>query len=570
MFEVICYDYTGEPIDFLVQWDTGTTIEIRNIDLPETPIIHFSNKFSEKSLALRDGVVYKNKTLTSPIPDVLLQEPYMLTVYVYAHEYDKNRGKTTNIAKLPIMAKPKPIGYVEKQTYEGINVLALKVNVDKNTKDIIDLKYYDTILDGNIGTLQGRASSLEDRALSLENRASSLEDRALSLEDRASKNESAIDILNGTEEGSVNYKITEAFNSFVANTSNDNVVNTYKELVDYAAEHASEAADFAKSIQKNAKDISDLSSYVGTIPASNASVCVIDYVDGLVTSEANRATNAESAINKEIDNAKSCISTNEGNIDALELEMSKKVNNYGWSGNLFLGTDSDGNVVPKSALTIADSNLSPTSTNPIQNKIVAVKFEQTDAAFNNYYTSAQTDEKYSIKASEHFHSNQDALDTISHADIALWNATSGGGADAIIASIFNAFYPIGSIYMSTIPTNPSSIFGGTWEAWGNGRVPVGVDPNDSAFNTVEKTGGAKTHTLTVAEMPAHTHNIYSTKGNYPDPTLDDPVSHPILDIGKDSLGNYYEDSDSTSTVGSGSAHNNLQPYITCYMWKRVA
>ena len=71
--------------------------------------------------------------------------------------------------------------------------------------------------------------------------------------------------------------------------------------------------------------------------------------------------------------------------------------------------------------------------------------------------------------------------------------------------------PVGSIYMSTSAVNPSSIYPGTsWVAWGSGRVPIGVNSSDTAFNSVEKTGGAKTHTLTVSEMPSHNHSITDT------------------------------------------------------------
>jgi len=63
-------------------------------------------------------------------------------------------------------------------------------------------------------------------------------------------------------------------------------------------------------------------------------------------------------------------------------------------------------------------------------------------------------------------------------------------------SVLNA-YPIGSIYLSVNNTNPSSLFGGVWEAWGAGRCLVGVDTTQVEFNAVEKTGGEKEHTLTV-------------------------------------------------------------------------
>lgn len=68
-------------------------------------------------------------------------------------------------------------------------------------------------------------------------------------------------------------------------------------------------------------------------------------------------------------------------------------------------------------------------------------------------------------------------------------------------------YPVGSIYMAINAANPGLVFGGTWVAWGTGRVPVGVDTSDTDFNTVEKTGGEKKHLLTAAEsgLPGHNH-----------------------------------------------------------------
>jgi len=68
---------------------------------------------------------------------------------------------------------------------------------------------------------------------------------------------------------------------------------------------------------------------------------------------------------------------------------------------------------------------------------------------------------------------------------------------SIVATMCNKIYPIGSIYMSIDNTNPSDLFGGTWVAWGSGRVPVGVDTTQDSFNIVEKTGGSDSTLLAV-------------------------------------------------------------------------
>ena len=135
------------------------------------------------------------------------------------------------------------------------------------------------------------------------------------------------------------------------------------------------------------------------------------------------------------------------------------------------------------------------------------------------------------------------------------------------ADIGNALYPVGSIYMSVNNTNPSTFFGGTWEAWGAGKVPVGVDTADTDFNAVEKTGGEKTHTLTVNEMPKHSHSLPTFYSNPEKENI--TFADSAFNADKASDGNVSNGGQVIST-GGGQAHNNLQPYITCYMWKRTA
>lgn len=122
-------------------------------------------------------------------------------------------------------------------------------------------------------------------------------------------------------------------------------------------------------------------------------------------------------------------------------------------------------------------------------------------------------------------------------------------------------YPIGSIYTSTNSTSPAELYGGTWTTWGSGRVPVGVDTSDSDFNTVEKTGGEKRHTLSVNEMPSHAHPIRVQWGD---------MSTGNIDLGGSGTKWKIDRGDYTSSTGGSQSHNNLQPYITWYMWKRTA
>ena len=143
---------------------------------------------------------------------------------------------------------------------------------------------------------------------------------------------------------------------------------------------------------------------------------------------------------------------------------------------------------------------------------------------------------------------------------------SASGMNSAFATLFNMMYPVGSIYMSATLSNASDVnnaLPGTWQAWGAGRVPVGVDTSQTEFNSVEKTGGEKTHTLTIAEMPSHSHNIYSGYG-------DGQLSPDAFRYQYWADNNRGWNNGFISNTGGNGSHNNLQPYITCYMYKRVS
>lgn len=124
--------------------------------------------------------------------------------------------------------------------------------------------------------------------------------------------------------------------------------------------------------------------------------------------------------------------------------------------------------------------------------------------------------------------------------------------------LLDVFYPVGTIYESTKPDNPSTFMGGTWSRFGNGRVLVGVDENDADFNTVNKTGGEKAHTLTIPEMPSHTHDI-----SVEQKVRAGGTGYTLLDVGTATKL-------TSSSAGGNQAHNNLQPYVTVYRWQRTA
>ena len=128
---------------------------------------------------------------------------------------------------------------------------------------------------------------------------------------------------------------------------------------------------------------------------------------------------------------------------------------------------------------------------------------------------------------------------------------------AKMQSILDFIYPVGSIYLAYNHTSPATLFGGTWERISNAFLWA-VDSSGA----IGQTGGEKTHKLTTAEIPSHTHgSVYSGNASG-DKTL--PwLSTSVLGTG-DKLAY------STIATGGGEAHNNMPPYIQISAWRRTA
>lgn len=162
----------------------------------------------------------------------------------------------------------------------------------------------------------------------------------------------------------------------------------------------------------------------------------------------------------------------------------------------------------------------------------------------------------------HFH-----LDSEGNLTVKTLTVEESVGGNIDYNEILNLVYPIGSIYMSVNASDPGTIFGGTWVNFATGKTLVGVDTEQSEFNEVEKTGGEKAHKLTVQEMPEHNHNIIiKADWNY-------KVGVGTGGTFMNAQSNYGWNGSLpfvTENSGNNQPHNNLQPYITCYIWKRVS
>lgn len=165
---------------------------------------------------------------------------------------------------------------------------------------------------------------------------------------------------------------------------------------------------------------------------------------------------------------------------------------------------------------------------------------------------------------------------------------------------FCRLWPIGSVYLSVVNTDPAELFGfGTWQLFGAGRAIVGVDIADPDFDAAEKTSGSKTHTLTAAEMPSHTHtqNAHNhtqdphthvqnahqhtamtasntagtsgasiTRGSGTQATV---VTTNATAVNQNATATNQAATAVNQNTGGGGAHPIVQPSIAIFMWKRV-
>lgn len=127
------------------------------------------------------------------------------------------------------------------------------------------------------------------------------------------------------------------------------------------------------------------------------------------------------------------------------------------------------------------------------------------------------------------------------------------------AWVNNYQHPVGSIYVSLNSTSPASLFGGTWERLKDRFLLAAGDTYEAG-----STGGEAQHTLTVNEIPGHTHTIENGT-----------VTVSGGNVGNISYANNNSILASTTNAkvtdtGGSQSHNNMPPYLCVYMWKRIS
>lgn len=157
-------------------------------------------------------------------------------------------------------------------------------------------------------------------------------------------------------------------------------------------------------------------------------------------------------------------------------------------------------------------------------------------------------------------------------DIVL-NGSSAKVSSGIIQSLGKLLYPVGAIYITYGNTNPGTFLGGTWEQFGQGRVLIGQgegnDGSTSMSFNAGSTGGEYNHTLTTNEIPSHNHTLYFDNGQVAklwqiSTRFASGSQSAIVSYGTSN--NYPQ----IANTGGDGSHNNIQPYITVYFWRRTS
>lgn len=155
-------------------------------------------------------------------------------------------------------------------------------------------------------------------------------------------------------------------------------------------------------------------------------------------------------------------------------------------------------------------------------------------------------------------------------------------ADPEVNEFLQIVYPIGAIYISVNPANPSTLFGGTWQQIKDRFLLSAGDKYNGG-----DTGGEVSHKLTVSELPSHTHTasvssngshnhkigtdkdaVYTTSGNCW--SVHNSSSGASYINGYTNFSGDHTHTVTLSNTGNNSAHNNMPPYVAVYMWERIA
>lgn len=446
----------------------------------------------------------------------------------------------------------------------------------------------------NAAASESAAATSEINAKTSETNAAKSATSASSSAESATASKTAAATSEQNASNSANYaraNATRAESYAIGGTSSRSGEDT-----DNAKYYAQQAKKSAETAASSITGVSSFNGRTGTIMPENG-----DYKAEQITydnsSSGVSANTVQSAIDKVAESdAKKAIKADvdsalnlKANKADVSSSLSGKQDNLGIKSIGSNLTLSNGVLDAKKQLTV-DTALSTTSANPVQNKAVAaaINANTSKIATNTSKIAANTSAiatKSDSTVTDQLAKNTAQIETAGTATSAhsageyvmisnalykvtasvakgdTWTigtnvtaASVGSEISSLKSDLANKLYPVGSIYMSVNATNPAELFGGTWEQIKDRFLLAAGDAYAAG-----STGGEAEHTLTVDEMPTHSHKtgIQSIAGGYIDGNTNAVV--------------YFDPNGrTTANTGGNQPHNNMPPYLAVYMWKRIA
>lgn len=429
--------------------------------------------------------------------------------------------------------------------------------------------------------VSNQANSKSDQAVATSNTANSKSSQAVATSNTAIENsEEALKISNDA-----NTKAASAVNeSTTANTKSDNAVAIATESRQIAQE-SNNIASSANTKAENAVNTSNIANANSESAVNTANSANSKSENALATSsDANtnsenalnisntantKADNAVNTANNANDKSDNAVSVSNKAKETAEEALNQVIEKMGTK--VFIGSA----TTPEANVSFNSDPQSQITEN--KNQIDKVKNNETVISNSKGGFSAGANASATANGAVQLGSGTNAnQDTLQFKDYQVVGANGNIPKERLL----DVIYPVGSIYMSVNATSPQTLFGGTWERLVD-RFLIGAGNGYS----VGAVGGETTHTLTVSEMPVHSHGVY-------DPGHGHGFNQGVFrnNAGSGSGANVQQDGGNNNTSnpyisapyvysnytgigiydnGGGGSHNNMPPYLAVYMWKRT-